>query len=110
TVRGLVFERIHPRLRRTLALPAMLRSRSITVAWFYSWDLQRRIDELIEAQRIEAVFCSSAPMAEYVFRSRHSQYLRTAKRVMDLIDVDSLKWRQYAEESAPWSAWIYRYE
>ena len=109
-VHGLIFERIHPGLRRALALPAVLGSRSITVTCFYSRRLQRRLDDLIERERIEAVFCSSSPMAEYLFRSRHSERLRSVTRVMDLIDVDSFKWAQYARESPPWSAWIYRHE
>jgi sugar transferase (PEP-CTERM/EpsH1 system associated) len=30
--------------------------------------------------------------------------------VMDLIDIDSLKWAQYVEKAPPWTAWIYRHE
>ncbi|MET0660100.1 MAG: TIGR03087 family PEP-CTERM/XrtA system glycosyltransferase, partial [Steroidobacteraceae bacterium] len=53
--------------------------------------------------------CSSSPSAEYVFRST-SPRMRKARRVMDLIDIDSLKWAQYAGHARPWNAWIYRYE
>lgn len=109
-VRGVVYERVRPTLRKALALPALLRSRSISVECFYSGALQRKIDDLIERERIEAVLCSSSPMAEYLFRSRHSERLPRIPKVMDLIDVDSFKWRQYAEHSAPWVSWIYRYE
>jgi sugar transferase (PEP-CTERM/EpsH1 system associated) len=49
-------------------------------------------------------------MAEYLFRSRHPDKVAAAVRVMDLIDVDSEKWRQYANSRPPWAAWIYRYE
>ena len=107
---GLVYVRVRPSLRKCLALAALLRSRSITVDYFYSKLLQRRIDELIAGQGIEAVFCSSSPMAEYVFRSRHAARLASCTRVMDLIDVDSFKWHQYARESSLWTAWIYRHE
>ncbi|MGC8520008.1 MAG: glycosyltransferase, partial [Steroidobacteraceae bacterium] len=31
-------------------------------------------------------------------------------KVMDLIDVDSVKWRHYADQSHPGSAWLYRRE
>lgn len=107
---GLVYARVRPRLRKCVALAALLRSRSITVDYFYSKLLQRRIDKLIARQGIEAVFCSSSPMAEYVFRSRHAARLASCTRVMDLIDVDSFKWHQYARESSRWTAWIYRHE
>ncbi len=106
----LLFERIHPGLRKLLALTALARAQPISVDCFYSRRLQRRVDDLIEKRRIEGVFCFSSQMAEYVFRSRHAASAARPKRVMDLIDVDSLKWRQYAQESPPWSAWIYRRE
>ena len=109
-VRGLVYQRVHPPIRKALAVPALLGARSLSVAYFYSHALQEKIDALIERERIEAVLCSSSPMAEYLFRSRHAQRLGRMPRVMDLIDVDSFKWRQYAEHSSPWLAWIYRRE
>jgi sugar transferase (PEP-CTERM/EpsH1 system associated) len=50
-------------------------------------------------------------MAEYLYRSRHANgKIRRALRVMDLIDVDSAKWRQYAEQSRWLTSCIYRYE
>jgi len=109
-VRELAFERIDMRLRKVLALPSALGSRSITVACFHSRALQRWVDECISRERIEAVFCSSSPMAEYIFRSRHAARMRSMPSVMDLIDVDSFKWHQLAELSPPWTAWIYRHE
>ena len=110
-VKSVLFDRLRPRLGKALALTGMLRAQSITVSYFHSSRLQQQVDDLIEACGIDAVFCSSSPMAEYVFRSRHAQgALRAATRVMDLIDVDSLKWSQYAEVSPAWKAWIYRYE
>lgn len=97
--------------RKLLSLVQVLRSASITVGHFYSARLQREVDDLIEANDFDAVVCSSSPTAEYVFRSRHaSGKLRAAWKVMDLIDVDSYKWSQYADRSPPWSSWLYRYE
>lgn len=109
-IRSLVFERIHPRLRRPLALTALLGTHSVSSAYFHSSAMQRRVDDLIERERIEALFCSCSPMAEYVFRSRHAQRLRRLPKIMDLIDVDSIKWRDYAEASGPWIRWLYRRE
>ena len=109
--RSVVFDRLNPRAGKLLALAGMLGSRSITVSYFHSSRLQKQVDEIIASRRIDAIFCSCSPMAEYVFRSRHARgALRAATRIMDLIDVDSLKWTQYAERSPAWKAWIYRYE
>ncbi|MGH9890501.1 MAG: TIGR03087 family PEP-CTERM/XrtA system glycosyltransferase, partial [bacterium] len=107
----LVCKRIRPRWRKALAVRSLVRSKPVTVDYFYSRPLQRQVDEIVDSVDIDAVFCFSSPMAEYVFRSRHAEgKLRRARRVVDLIDVDSHKWRQYAEGSSAWRAWVYRYE
>jgi len=109
-VKGFLFGRIDGRSRAVSALRSLPRSRPITVTHFHSDDLQRQVDELLESQRFDAIFCFSSPMAEYVFRSRAQARIAGAVKVMDLIDVDSYKWQQYAAVSRPWTAWIYRYE
>ena len=110
-VKRLAFDRIRPQMKKLLALRGLLQSRPITVGYFYTPLLQRQIDDIIEAADIDAFVCSSSPMAEYLFRSRHADAkIRAGIKVMDLIDVDSYKWRQYAEQSPAWTSWIYRHE
>ncbi len=100
------------RRRRALsALRAIPRGGSITVAHFYADELQRKIDAMIATRGYEAILCFSSPMAEYVFRSSHVDgALRSVRRLMDLIDVDSYKWAQYAEQGRAPIAWAYSYE
>jgi sugar transferase (PEP-CTERM/EpsH1 system associated) len=106
-----VFDTIRPRVKKLLALGGLLRSRAITVGYFYSPALQRQIDEIIDTMDVDAFFCSSSPMAEYLFHSRHAgTRVSDGVKIMDLIDVDSCKWRQYAEQSPVWTSWIYRCE
>ncbi|HUN75616.1 MAG TPA: TIGR03087 family PEP-CTERM/XrtA system glycosyltransferase [Steroidobacteraceae bacterium] len=107
----LVYEPIRPALRKAAALfTALPRGRSITAACFHCKPLQQRVDALIGRERVDAVLCYSSCMAEYVFRSRQRAQLHAMPKVMDLIDVDSLKWRQYAERCPAWARPIYRYE
>jgi sugar transferase (PEP-CTERM/EpsH1 system associated) len=50
-------------------------------------------------------------MAEYLFRSAHAEgRLARTRKIMDLMDVDSYKWRQYAARSSFAQALVYRYE
>lgn len=106
-----VFDRIQPRTKKLLALRGLFRSCPITVGYFYSAALQRQIDDMVDLVEVDAFVCSSSPMAEYLFRSRHANgKVRRAIRIMDLIDVDSYKWREYAKQSPAWTSWIYRYE
>jgi sugar transferase (PEP-CTERM/EpsH1 system associated) len=110
-VHGFLYERIDGRMRVISAARALQRSESVTVTHFYSRSLQQKIDELIGRVGIDAFFCFSSPMAEYLFRSGHADgSVARAVRVMDLIDVDSYKWSQYADESPAWRAWLYRFE
>ena len=107
----LICSRIDSPARKLLALNAMLTSVSITTRYFYSDELQREIDAYLDENSVDAVVCSTSPMAEYVFRSRHySGKFAEAIKIMDMIDVDSLKWRQYSEQRSRLIAWLYRYE
>jgi sugar transferase (PEP-CTERM/EpsH1 system associated) len=110
-VTELIFDRVQPARRKLFALRGLVRSTSLSVGYFHSPSLQEKIDAIIEDQDIEAFFCSSSPMAEYLYRSRHMNgKILNVNRIMDLIDIDSYKWYQYAKESPTWMSWIYRRE
>ncbi|MEO8062843.1 MAG: TIGR03087 family PEP-CTERM/XrtA system glycosyltransferase [Pseudomonadota bacterium] len=103
--------RIDGRSKALSGLGALLTGASITVRHFHSADLQRRIDEFLDTHDIDAIFCFSSATAEYFFRSRHrTGKLARARRLMDLIDVDSYKWRQYVERTSAPKSWVYSYE
>lgn len=92
-------------------LPNLLQGRSISVDYFYSSALQVEIDALLEDEAIDYVFCSSSQTAEYLFRSKHwNGKLRHISKFIDMIDMDSYKWVQYADHK-PWpQSWVYRTE
>lgn len=109
--RRVAVSRIDGRLRRIASLRALWPPRSITVTHFHCEALQRRIDDWIDGVAFDGVLCCSAAMAEYVNRSRHLDgRLRGSVKVMDLIDVDSCKWGQYAQGAWGPLAWLYRRE
>jgi sugar transferase (PEP-CTERM/EpsH1 system associated) len=53
--------------------------------------------------RFDLVYVSSTPMAQYARRLG-------APVIMDFVDVDSDKWRQYSEHRRPPVSWLYRAE
>lgn len=106
-IRSLTLQKLWPHARKVFALSAVAGDESVSSRYFHSAALQRRVDELIDREVIEGVFCSSSPTAEYLFRSRHAGRLHHVPKVMDLIDVDSVKWRHYAEHSRAGAAWLY---
>jgi sugar transferase (PEP-CTERM/EpsH1 system associated) len=100
------FAPLDPRLARLGSLRGLLTGDALTFTWFRDSGLTRWVNETHTAQPIAAqvVFSSSmAPFAESAegFRGR---------RIVDFIDLDSDKWRQYADSAGQPMRWIYRRE
>jgi sugar transferase (PEP-CTERM/EpsH1 system associated) len=74
---------------------------ALTLMYYRQHALQRWVDEVIEREGIRRCLVFSSAMAQYVLR--HS----CLKRVLDLVDVDSEKWRQYASERHWPMSWVY---
>jgi len=109
------------RLRRIPQNIAMLRAlvqgRPLTVGAFFMRSARRSIRRILRDYPIRAVLCFSSPMAEYVLQCPELRRgIHRASRtdrptlLMDLIDVDSDKWRQYAAQSSGLRKWIYGLE
>jgi hypothetical protein len=83
-------ERIHPRSRKLASLRALATGESLSVAYYRSAAMQRWVDDTIARHDIRkvVVFCST--MAQYL--DRHPQL----RCIVDLVDVDSEKWAEYA--------------
>lgn len=93
------------------AIGALISGRSVTQHCFYAKELQQKIDDYLDQFDPVAIisFCSST--ADYLFRSRHPLATLQDKVLLnDLIDVDSVKWSQYAEKHSGFMGWIYRRE
>lgn len=78
-------------------LLALLKGQALSVGNFYSAELQAVVNELFWNGEIDAVICTSSSMAEYVFRALQSAPpdVKTPRLIMDFMDLDSDKWRQY---------------
>lgn len=99
---------VSPLLKKIIGVTGVFRGRAMSVEYFRNTSLQKWVDERCKALQLHAVLCVCAPMAEYVFRNaRLSQAESFADRsedrmpllLMDFMDVDSEKWRDYAASS-----------
>jgi len=93
------------RARRLLqSAGSLLTRQALSLAWYYHPRLLRTLRAWQNEVHFDAayVFCSS--MAPYWLDLARRQNLPA---VMDFIDVDSLKWSQYAAASSGPKAWIY---
>jgi sugar transferase (PEP-CTERM/EpsH1 system associated) len=81
--------------RARAALVATQRGESISAAYYRDRRLGRWVIDTVRRHRIAHAYVCSSPMAPYAL---HHPVIRT---VVDLVDVDSEKWRTYAARR-PW--------
>jgi sugar transferase (PEP-CTERM/EpsH1 system associated) len=82
-------------------LAALATGTPLTLAYFNEPELRGRIRKRIHDGRFDVVVIYSSGMAQFVEESVG------VPRVMFFSDLDSLKWKQYAENSAPPLRWVY---
>ena len=75
----------------------------ITVLCFRSKRLEKRLNRIFKEQQFDIVIASCSSVAQYI--PNHIK-----PKVMDLIDVDSDKWSQYAQFAQFPKKWIYKRE
>jgi sugar transferase (PEP-CTERM/EpsH1 system associated) len=95
---------LDPRIQRIRSLRGLATGEALTLPYYRDAALQRWVDETIEREGISRCFAFSSAMAQYIVR--HAGL----RRVLDLVDVDSEKWRQYAAERRWPMSWVYRRE
>jgi sugar transferase (PEP-CTERM/EpsH1 system associated) len=86
------------------SLRSVLSGAPLTRGYFRDRHLKKEIERIIAQHRPERFFVFSSAMAPYV--EPHS----AARCVIDMVDVDSEKWRQYAEETSGLSRIVYARE
>jgi len=93
-------------------LKSLLAGKSISEGYFYKSDLYHKLSELLSQNDYHAIFCFSSPMAAYIFKffGHEAKFGKKIKLVMDFCDVDSEKWRQYANNSTFPLSWLYKIE
>lgn len=83
----------------------LLNKKPISISYFYTKKMQQKIDD--SADKFDLIFCSASSMTEYYFQSKQ---LKNKPLVTDLMDLDSDKWKQYAEKSIAIMKWVYQRE
>ena len=98
------FAAMNPKLARVKSLGALLKNRSLSLEYYRDAGIERWVKQAVAAHGIERVLVFSSAMAQY------ADPYRSARRVVDFVDVDSDKWRQYAEKKSFPMSWLYQYE
>jgi sugar transferase (PEP-CTERM/EpsH1 system associated) len=101
---GSHFARLDPKLARLRSLAALPGARSLSLDYYRDAGMRDWVGQVMASEKITRIVVFSSPMAQY------AQPYVQARRVVDFCDVDSDKWRQYAEKK-PWPmSWLYARE
>lgn len=96
-----------PRVTRACkAAASLLSGRSATEGYFWSSRLASTVRRWGAAHKFDAVLCYCSGMFQYTAFPE----LAGARRVVDLVDVDSQKWAHCAKYSAPPGRWLHQLE
>lgn len=108
-----------PRWARLRSLSGLFTGQALSLPYYRDARLQAWVDQILATEKIDAVVIFSSVMAQYTTAAStpqaasHAAPITSPARVpqlVDFVDVDSLKWAQYAKARPwPWS-WLYRRE
>lgn len=101
---GVCVRPLRPWPMRARAAAALVRGEPLTVGVYRDRVLQRWVDRLVAEKKVDAALCFSSGVAPLVMRHAN------LRRVMDFVDVDSDKWRQYADSHTGLKRRLYRRE
>ncbi len=91
---------------RVKSLIGFVSGEALSVPYFYDHRMQHWVAEVVGREGIQRALAFSSPMAQYLTRLDDPR----ESLVVDMVDVDSDKWSQYAARKSWWESWVYRRE
>lgn len=95
---------LNPKFSKVKSLMGFFSGEALSLPYYRNSAMQAWVDRTIVQQAIERVLIFSSPMAQYVEHYAHLHF------VADFVDVDSDKWRQYADSKTGPASWVYQRE
>ncbi len=94
---------LHPRRAKLASLTGLLTGEALTLPYYRSRELRRWAQGLAENGTVSRGLAFSSAMAQFMPAD-------LARRVLDMVDVDSEKWTQYAATQRWPLSWVYARE
>lgn len=92
-------------------LTSLLTGKPITLPYYFDKRMQQWTNRTLLQENISKIFIYSSSMAQYVQeKGGKGERFKQTTRVIDFVDVDSDKWRQYAEKKSGLAKWIFQRE
>jgi len=97
-------QRLNPRWSKLKSLQGLITGQALSLPYYQSQRLQQWVDRVLEENTITKVVIFSSVMAQFVMDKPGLDI------IVDFVDVDSDKWRQYAQKKTGLERWIYQRE
>lgn len=101
---------LSPAKRKIMSLFGLLSGEALTLPYYRSDKMKSWVQEVIKRHGISHILVYSSAMAQYVSQDRSNTLPSNLHRVIDFVDVDSEKWRQYSQQHRWPLSWIYERE
>ena len=100
------FAEIKPSIAKLRCLTGLVTGEALTLPFYRDARLGAWVQDLVRRREVEGCYVFSSAMAQYV----NGDAFRSMRRVMDFVDVDSEKWRQFAARKHWPASWLYQRE
>ena len=95
---------LKPRLATLKSAWGLISGEPLSLPYYRDAGMQRWVDSVLRRRPVMRALVYSSSMAQYVLPHRELH------RVIDFVDIDSDKWRQYAEKKTGLMRWVYQRE
>ena len=100
------FRELDPKWGRIRSLKGLLNRQPLTLPYYHDPGMAQWVEQTTRKEKIAHILIYSSAMAQYIDDPVYDKI----RRVVDFVDVDSDKWRQYAEKKSWPLNWVYRRE
>ena len=95
---------LNPLQAKIKSLQGLLTGEPLSLPYYKNQTMQNWVNKTIKTHSIKKVLIFSSVMAQFINKTHD------VEMIVDFVDVDSDKWRQYAASKNGLGAWIYRRE
>ena len=100
------FLQLNDKLGKFRSLKGFLTGQPLTLPYYFDADMAAWVSEVMAHETVANILVFSSAMAQYAQGARFGDI----NKIIDFVDVDSDKWRQYAEKKNWPMNWVYRRE
>ena len=99
-------ENLSPRYSKIRSTRGFIRFKPLTLDYYRSKTMQSWVSDIVNKHKISKALVFSSSVAQYV----EGVEFRNIRRIIDFVDIDSDKWRQYAKSKNWPLSWVYSRE